>query len=287
MNILGVGIATLDVICEVDSFPKEDDEVRAQGFRRVRGGNVANTLVALRGLGHRCCWAGTLSDEPDSRHILDDLDDHDVDVNHVLRLPGGKVPTSYVISSRESGSRTIVHYRDLPEYSAQAFSAIDLSRFDWIHFEGRNVDELEQMLMRVAAVGGPPCSLEVEKPRHGIERLFALPDVLILSRNYALHCGHDNAKSLLRSMNRLGRQRQFCAWGEQGGSAVDEYGELHVSPAYPPSRVIDTLGAGDVFNAGVIHGLVENNGTGRTVELACRLAGNKCGQQGFGGLKFD
>lgn len=285
MRILGVGIAALDVICDVACYPKEDEEVRAQEFRIVRGGNVTNTLVALSGLGHQCYWAGTLSDESDSRYILDDLAAHKVDTTYVKQLKGGRVPTSYVVSSSNSGSRTIVHYRDLPEYDAEAFAAVDLSTFDWIHFEGRNIFELEQMLKRVAEEDGPPCSLEVEKPRSEIERLFELPDVLIFSKNYATSQGHDSAEALLKSINRMGQQRHFCAWGEHGGCAVDENGFFHASPAYSPAQVIDTLGAGDVFNAGVIHAL-ENNSVDKALQMACRLAGKKCGQQGFGGLSL-
>ena len=68
-RILGVGIATLDIINTVDGYPAEDSEVRAIHQRICRGGNATNTLVVLSQLGHRCAWAGVLADEPDG---LDD-----------------------------------------------------------------------------------------------------------------------------------------------------------------------------------------------------------------------
>ena len=46
-RILGVGIATLDLINEVERYPPEDAEVRALTQRRSRGGNAANTLAVL------------------------------------------------------------------------------------------------------------------------------------------------------------------------------------------------------------------------------------------------
>ena len=52
-RILGIGIATLDVINIVDEYPREDDEIRANGQRIARGGNVTNTLVVLSQLGHQ------------------------------------------------------------------------------------------------------------------------------------------------------------------------------------------------------------------------------------------
>ncbi len=285
MRILGVGIATLDVICRVDAFPKEDDEIRARALRICRGGNATNTLVTLAELGNDCAWAGSIADEPDSRYIQDDLSRFGIDMSCAEHLAGRKVPTSYVLSSAENGSRTIVHYRDLPEYSAQAFETIDLSCYDWVHFEGRNVDELGKMLARVSAYPGLRSSLEVEKPRADIESLFALADVLLFSKQYARHRGCDDASKFLGLIkSEVEGKSLFCAWGDQGGAAVDSEGLFSHSPAFAPAQVIDTLGAGDVFNAGVIHALLGGAETAEALEIACRLAGNKCGREGFAGV---
>ena len=139
-RILGVGVATLDIINELAGYPPEDSEIRALGQRIARGGNAANSLVVLSQLGHECAWAGTYADEPDSRHVLDDLSRYQVDVNYACCVSPGKVPTSCVTLSRTTGSRTIVHYRDLREFGFSDFAAINLGSFAWIHFGGRNVD---------------------------------------------------------------------------------------------------------------------------------------------------
>ncbi|MEA3643199.1 MAG: ketohexokinase, partial [Lamprobacter sp.] len=62
-SLLGVGIATLDIINQVERYPAEDAEVRASAQRLLRGGNCANTLAVLSELGHHCRWAGTLADD--------------------------------------------------------------------------------------------------------------------------------------------------------------------------------------------------------------------------------
>jgi ketohexokinase len=48
--------------------------------------------------------------------------------------------------------------------------------------------------------------------------------------------------------------------------------------------VIDTLGAGDTFNAGVISGYLDGLDRSAILARGCRLAGNKCGQEGLDGL---
>jgi ketohexokinase len=285
MRVLAVGIATLDVICWVDRYPAEDAEVRAQGVTLCRGGNATNSLVALATLGHHCSWAGTMVDEPDSRFIYDDLSRHGVDYSHVHQVEEGKTPTSYILSSAETGSRTIVHYRDLPEYPATAFEKIDLTHFDWIHFEGRNIESLTTMLHKAAATEGLQISLEVEKARGGLETLFHLPDVLLFSRAYAQNRGFESGRDFLAQLGKEISAIAYCAWGAEGGVVRMKSGALSSSPSFPPKKVVDTLGAGDVFNAGVLHGLMNGLSEQDALLMGCKLAGYKCGHEGIGCLK--
>lgn len=287
-SILAIGIATLDIINSVTAYPAEDDEVRAIGQRLCRGGNATNTLAVLSQLGHRCHWAGVLVDEPDVRHIEADLAHHDIDTSAVMRLKEGKVPTSYITHSLATGSRTIVHYRDLAEYPFEQFRRLDLERFHWLHFEGRNVAETRQMLAWARAQAPErPRSLEIEKEHDGIDELFALADVLLFSRPFARRRGHETALSLLQALHpRCPDAKLICAWGEAGAWALDRSGEYH-SPAFPPARLVDTLGAGDTFNAGVIDALLRGLDLGPALERACHLAGRKCGYAGLDFLSRD
>ena len=61
--------------------------------------------------------------------------------------------------------------------------------------------------------------------------------------------------------------------------------KLHTSPASPPPHLLDTLGAGDTFNAGFIHKISTGHTLQQALSFACLLAGTKCGIAGFDGLK--
>ncbi len=285
MRILGIGIATLDIINTVDGYPAENSEVRALNQQRRRGGNTTNTLTVLAQQGHRCSWAGVLANEPDAQYIIDDLNYHEIDYHYCHRITG-KAPVSCITLNLSNGSRTIVHYRDLPEFSFQQFSTIDLTPFDWVHFEGRNVEETRKMLERCAAEHPSlPLSLEVEKARPGIDKLFRLADILLFSKAYANHCGFNDATDFLHFVReQTAHSILVCAWGEQGASAMDAEGSVYTSHAYPPLRVVDTTGAGDVFNAAIIDGLIQSMDLKSTLSAACRLAGHKCGIPGISGL---
>ncbi len=287
-RILAVGIATLDIINSVTAYPAEDDEVRAVSQRLCRGGNATNSLTVLSQLGHQCHWAGVLADEPDARHIEADLQRHRINTAAVLRLKQGKVPTSYITHNLGNGSRTIVHHRGLPEYPFSQFQQIDLSQFDWLHFEGRNVAATRQMLAWAKQQAPDlPRSVEIEKQRDHIDTLFELADVLLFSRAFAQSQGHVDALSFLNTLQpQCGSTQLICAWGESGAWALNGQQALH-SPAFPPPQLIDTLGAGDTFNAGIIDALIRGRGLGTALQSACRLAGQKCGYQGLEFLSLE
>ncbi len=285
-RILGVGIATLDIINMVERYPPEDSEIRAIEQRISRGGNATNSLVVLAQLGHDCAWAGVTTDGEDGKRVLKDLARYGVHTEYSRVLAGGTLPTSYITLSRETGARTIVHYRDLPEYGCGDFARVDLNAFDWLHFEGRNVGELRCMLRRAQTlVPHVPRSVEIEKPRPELESLFGLADVLLFSRHYAREAGYDHGPQFLERMaSRSAGATLVCAWGEEGAYARAPDGGAIASPAFPPAVLVDTLGAGDVFNGAIIDGLVRGQSLETSLLAACRLAGRKCGREGLDGL---
>ncbi|HEY9198170.1 MAG TPA: PfkB family carbohydrate kinase [Gammaproteobacteria bacterium] len=285
-RILAIGIATVDIINEVAEYPAEDSEVRALGQRIARGGNATNTLAVLSQLGHSCSWGGVLAEDADSAHILADLAAHRIDLGHCRRLPRGRNPTSYILISRANGSRSIVHYRDLPEFGHADFASVDPAGFDWLHFEGRNVAETLLMLQRVRRCAPqPPISVEIEKPRPGIELLLPWADLLLFSRAYAAARGCPDAESLFAEVRAQAPQADLvCGWGADGAWACGRDGRMYMSAAVAPPRVVDTLGAGDTFTAACIDARLRGAGLADMLKAACRLAGRKCGQLGFAGL---
>jgi ketohexokinase len=241
----------------------------------------------LAQLGHRCAWAGVWVDEPDGRRIVADLEGRGVRTATALRLAEGKSPTSDITLSRATGSRTIVHHRDLPELDAETFAGLDLTPYRWVHFEGRpNTAEVGRMIRQVRAHNPQAgISLEVEKPRPGLEHLLHDPDVVVFAGDYARQLGHTGPEAFLKSLDPAAVPGlKVCTWGAEGASALDNAGRFHRAPPHPPPAVVDTVGAGDTFNAGLIDALVREHPVGEALAAAARLAGRKCGQAGLEGL---
>lgn len=292
-RIVGVGIATLDIINTTDGYPREDDEVRALSQTVRRGGNVTNTLTVLSQLGHRCEWAGTLADDPDSRLIQTELQHSGIDFGRCAIIAGGHAPTSYITLNQANGSRTIVHYRDLPEFNFDHFVAgIDrnpLNDVDWLHLEGRNVPDTVNIIQYVRQhCPRITISLEIEKPRPQIETLYTLGDVVLFSRHFANALGYEEAATFLYAWRpKCSARLLVCPWGAQGAYAVDNEAKLYHTPAVQIARVVDTIGAGDTFNAGFIHASLNRFSPSDCLRFANALAGKKCSQPGFDQLHIN
>jgi len=284
-NILAVGIATLDIVNTVEHYPEQDSEVRAISQIQRRGGNATNTLAVLSQLGHQCHWAGVLVQHPDSQVITENLKHHQINTESCQIQHTGKMPTSYITLAQNTGSRTIVHVRDCPEYDFDQFKKINLESFDWVHFEGRNVVETTKMLQHLKHISPDiPCSIEIEKNRSNIRALLGHADIHFFSKDYAKDKGYNDPISFLESLISQNIFPATITWGEQGSWGIDHHQNVCHHQPNPQLDIVDTIGAGDTFNAAMIDQLLQNSQLEQALSYSTTLASLKCTQNGLDSL---
>lgn len=190
------------------------------------------------------------------------------------------MPTSYIIISQKTGSRTISHFRDLPEFTFQAFNKIDLEPFNWLHFEGRNIEQtLKMMIYARQHYPKLAISVELEKPRENIENLIKPADIIIFSKHYAQTLGFNSAQDFCQNMaGTYTNKIIFCAWGSSGAAALAS--QKYYWQDAIPVEVIDTLAAGDVFNAAIIDQQIKQQTIKQCLKNVCNLAAQKCTHKG-------
>ncbi|XP_076581891.1 ketohexokinase-like isoform X1 [Chaetodon auriga] len=293
-KILCVGLVCLDIINVVDKYPEEDTDTRCLSQRWQRGGNASNSCTVLSLLGAPSAFMGSLSAGPVADFILEDFQKFHIDVSLVSEHAQCVLPASVVISNISTGSRTILHMnRNLPDVTKEDFSKVDLHQFKWIHWEGRNAEEQVKMIQQVAMYNStlPPqqritVSVEIEKTREPLYQLFPHGDVVrfvFVSKDVARHFGFLTAEAALKGLYSRVKKGAvlICAWAEKGADALGPDGLIVHSDAFPPETLVDTLGAGDTFNAAVIYTLSNGGSLENALTFGCRVAGRKCGFHGY------
>ncbi|XP_066273102.1 ketohexokinase-like [Branchiostoma lanceolatum] len=293
-RVLMVGLLCQDILNLVHHYPAEDEDVRCVDQFWQKGGNAANSACVLSSLGETTEYLGAVSSRAEASSALQELQDFSVLTEHVV-YSDRPIPTSCVIINMQTGSRTIVHgARNMAELTAEDFSNLDLHQYKWIHFEGRNTAEVCKMMGIVEEYNNNVATLddvitlstECEKPKYKMGDLIPKVDVLFVSKEYAESCGFCNAEETVKKLRQRVKKgcTVLCAWGDQGADGITSEGTHYHCQAFPPEKVVDTLGAGDTFNASVIWGLCRGTGLEEALRLGCRVAGQKCGQVGYKNL---
>jgi sulfofructose kinase len=163
----------------------------------------------------------------------------------------------------------------------------DLRR-EWIesarvlHVDGHDTAaaSLAASWARAASV---PVVADLDDIYPGIEDLVANIDYLIVSEDFSCRLmGESNLESALRRMqSRYGCRLSAATLGENGVLAWDGKQLIHRAAYRVP--VVDTTGAGDIFRAGFIYGLLRDWPLDRQLDFSCAAAAMNCMAQGARG----
>lgn len=298
LNILLTGVATLDIINYLSAYPAEDSEVRVLSQQLRTGGNAANSAIVLQQLGIQAHLLAQRADDQNAEWLFNQLKQRHIDVSLCPVQANSHTPTSYISVSQETGSRSIVHYRQLDELNDRVLTQLDLRQYDWLHFEARHCTALKKMLIHSQKFNRP-ISIELEKTRPSIDSIIPYADILLVSRAYAESLHFTTALECLQALSTEYADKIIsCTWGDQGAWLYYNQSIIH-QPAYNQQQIIDTLAAGDTYNAAFISslaGICQNKNElsllpyqalQQSLDFACQIAARKCSQSGLDKLKLN
>jgi sugar/nucleoside kinase (ribokinase family) len=188
-HILCVGIAALDLIATADHFPTPDEKMRSQTLSYFGGGNAANTACGLGKQHHllQCSLLAGVGDDPNGEIILQSLrDDYHVKTDLCQTFPNSPSPFSYILVVGDT--RTSIHQPAHGELTVEhvgrgVLPDSVLRQFTAVHFDGRYPEAAIALADRCVQLN-IPYSLDVERPREGLDRLLHHASLVVVNESY-------------------------------------------------------------------------------------------------------
>ena len=294
--------ATVDAVCVGETMALLVPEPVADGqhprFRLEIGGAESNVAVHLARLGHRTAWRSALGADEFGRHVATRLTEEGV--RCVVRTDPWSRTGLYVKELGSAGTQ-VRYYRT---GSAASTLALADAPAVWQHHP------------RLLHTTGITVALSTDTAKLVHHLLESAPNGVLRSFdvNYrsALHGSEDGTRATPEYAAALLRAAQcadvvFCGldestalWGVTtitevrelldapelvvvkqgaGGATALRGAESYFVPA-PPVEVVEPVGAGDAFAAGVLHGLLSGDAVETSLRAGTRLAGAVLGIDG-------
>lgn len=284
VDLVGVGLNATDTLIPVERFPDRGSKSEYTGASIMPGGQAATTVIACQTWGLRTRYVGKLGDDDASRLHQAAFEKAGVDAR-LIHVPGGVSPQSLIIVDA-GGERTVLCRRD----EKLALKPEDLKR-EWVvnaralHVDGHDTAAATQAA-RWARQAAVPVVADLDETYPGVEDLIENIDYLIASRDFPCRLMDDTnlERALKRMQSRYGARLTAATLGQDGVLAWDGRRHLHCAAYCVP--VVDTTGAGDIFHAGFIYGLLNDWPLERQLDFACAAAAMNCMASGArGGIK--
>jgi sugar/nucleoside kinase (ribokinase family) len=119
-SIWVVGAAGIDVVANVDVFPKPDDKMRAKSLETFGGGNAANTATTLARLGVRTHLISKIGDDINSNFILNELKGEQVETWGIVKQLNSKSPITLVVVDSLTKTRTCIHHSNIVDLNDES-----------------------------------------------------------------------------------------------------------------------------------------------------------------------
>jgi sulfofructose kinase len=285
-RVVGLGASVLDTLIECGTFPTEDTKMKAERITVTGGGPVGNALIVMSKLGVDAAVLGVFARDSAGDFLLSDYEKYGVDTKYAVRLDGRASFTSYIVLSKESGTRTCMFDRGTVGDDPSLLDMSALDGADLLHLDG-NYMKCAIAAARRARELGVTVSLDAGGRYAGIEELLPLVDILIPSCEFALGItGTTDIPSAMRALKEKYSPKVLAVTdGARGGYYYD--GDEIKYYSATPVVAVDTNGAGDTFHGAFAAAYLDTGDVGYSCRLASAVSAYKCMHTGAREYKLD
>ena len=284
MRILGIGNAIVDVICKVDyNFIEQNnltkstmklffDENEFKNLlknlkieKTVSGGSVANSIVALSQLGNDVGFIGKVNDDDLGQKYEDGLKKEKVNFLYSKKSEPTPTGTCLILITPDSertmctflGTAGKVNDKDVDSDIVKKAEITFLEGYLWD--EGEPKKAFDKAILNSNKVAMSLSDLFCVE-RHKIQFLELVKNKLdIIFANEQEVLSLINAKSFDEAINFVKNlNKNFVITRGEKGAIASDNGEIIECAAEKNLNIIDLTGAGDLFAAGYLHGVMNN-----------------------------
>jgi len=263
------------------------------------GGTESNTAAALSRLGMRTAWVSRLTDNVLGRRIAGDLARHGVDTSGVIWTPNDRVGVYYVLFATLPRAVTVLYDR-----RNSAVSKLRSDELNWNHLLSSRLLHLTGITpalspgcrkavaeaIKKARTKKVPVCFDVnyraklwkpDKAAQTIAPLLQDTTLAIMTLEDAATVfgfGKDPEEAVRRIRKELHPRIAVLTMGKEGALAWDGRTMTHEC-GRPVREVIDRVGAGDAFAAGLIFGFLKRD-LGLGLKYGMFMSSMKMGMRG-------
>lgn len=273
VDLTGLGLNATDTILPVSTYPSSGSKVEIRAPLILPGGQVASAIAACQTWGLSTRYIGKFGDDPAAQLHRSEFARLGVETR-LLSSPAASHQSFILID--DSGERTVLWKRD----DCLTIHPEELRR-EWIvnsralHLDARDT-AAATLAARWACEAQIPVIADLDDLYPGIDALFPLIDFLITSKHVPQRLTNelDLRKSLPLIHSRYNNRLTAATLGHDGVLAWDG-SQFHYAPAFL-IHPVDTTGAGDIFHAAFIYGLLQNWPLPEQLDFACAAAALNC-----------
>lgn len=277
LDCLGLGIAPVDILYQVERFPKPGSKIDALNMTIQGGGPIPTAMATLGRLGMKPGLVAAVGNDIFGDYAINELNKFGVDTSNMIRKPRS---TAIAAGWYEKGSgrRTII--LDLKTRISPGDIRLDrLPDCRAVHLDGRDLAVCLK-LARWAKEKAIPVVFDVGSLRNDVSPIFPLVDHLVCAADFAMpFTGTINLRKAVERLASLCPGTIVITSGIKGALGYSRTEGWFRQKAFRV-RTVDTTGAGDVYHGAYIYGLLSGGDLACRMELASAAAALKCTKPG-------
>ena len=274
IDLVGVGLNAIDTLIPLPNYPELGSKVEFRSANILPGGQVASAVIACQQWGLCTRYVGKVGEDRFADIHRAEFAKAGVEA-HLVTAQGCMSQQAFILVD-DAGERTVLWKRDnnltlRPEELKQEW----IVEARALHVDGHDTAAAIEAATWAKATGVLVIA-DLDEVYPGVQALLGSIDYLIASRDIPGRLtGEKNLRVALRALQtRYGCRLTAATLGHEGVIAWDG-SQFHYAAAFRVESV-DTTGAGDIFHAGFIYGLLQDWPLARQLDFACAAAALNC-----------